>query len=94
MRRKSGFSDGRGWGRGGGGAKTYDGEKAWSSINEAILSARALLATEGRKDPQLVFKANMKAREMRILPTFTAFLKVLVVSITTYFSHPVFQYLF
>jgi hypothetical protein len=27
------------WGRGGGGAKSYDNKKAWSSINYSILSA-------------------------------------------------------
>jgi hypothetical protein len=30
------LADGR-WGRGWGGAKSYDGEKAWSSINHSIL---------------------------------------------------------
>jgi hypothetical protein len=28
----------RGWGEGGRGAKSYDGEKAWSSVNHSILS--------------------------------------------------------
>ncbi len=31
------LTDGRGEGGGGGGAKFYDGEKAWSSINNLIL---------------------------------------------------------
>jgi hypothetical protein len=36
------FADGIGE-RGGGGAKLYDGEKAWSSINQSIFSAHGLL---------------------------------------------------
>jgi hypothetical protein len=57
LRRKLDFLTGED----GGEAKTYDSEKAWSSINQEILSARALLATEGgRKDPQLAFKANIE----------------------------------
>jgi hypothetical protein len=32
------LTDGIGGEEGGGGAKTYDGEKAWSSINHSILS--------------------------------------------------------
>jgi hypothetical protein len=35
--RKKQLVDGRGGGGGEGGAKTYDGEKAWSSINHSIL---------------------------------------------------------
>ncbi len=32
------LTGGEGWGKGGGEAKLYDVEKAWSSINHAILS--------------------------------------------------------
>ncbi len=41
------LADGR-WGRSGGGAKSYDGEKAWSSINHSILSAYNACRREGK----------------------------------------------
>jgi hypothetical protein len=33
------LADGIGWVEGGGGVKSYNSEKAWSSINHSILSA-------------------------------------------------------